>query len=132
MHVHIRNVTILRIQDTRIFPKIIKNNENKNKNELSKQLEQGQIHRNIDHMEGCQWGGEWGRMGENTGNKKHKWQVQNKQGEVKNNLGNVEAKELMCMTHGHELRWGNDGGRWDTGWRGIRGEKMGQLWYHTQ
>ena len=72
-------------------------------------------------MEGCQWGGEWGRMGENTGNKKHKWQVQNKQGEVKNNLGNVEAKELMCMTHGHELRWGNDGGRWGTGWRVIKG-----------
>ena len=21
-------------------------------------------------------------------------------------MGNVEAKELICMTHGHELRWG--------------------------
>ena len=21
-------------------------------------------------------------------------------------MGNGEAKELMCMTHGHELRWG--------------------------
>ena len=24
-------------------------------------------------------------------------------------MGNGEAKELICMTHGHELRWGNDG-----------------------
>ena len=30
--------------------------KNKNKNELSKQLEQEQIHRNRDHMEGYQWG----------------------------------------------------------------------------
>ena len=34
------------------------------KNELSKQLEQGQIHRNRDHMEGYQWGGEGERVGE--------------------------------------------------------------------
>ena len=27
----------------------------------------------------------------------------NRQGEVKNSVGNVEAKELTCMTHGHEL-----------------------------
>ena len=32
----------------------------KNKNKLSKQLEQEQNHRNGDHMEGYQWGGrEW-------------------------------------------------------------------------
>ena len=50
--------------------------------------------------------------GKGTGNKKHKWLVQNRQGEVKNSsMGNGEAKELICMTHGHELRWGNDGGR---------------------
>ena len=35
----------------------------------------------------------------------------NRQGEVKNSIGNGEAKELICMTHGHELKWGNDGGR---------------------
>ena len=29
-----------------------------NKNKLSKQLEQEQNHRNGDHMEGYQWGGE--------------------------------------------------------------------------
>ena len=36
--------------------------------------------------------------------------LQNRQGEVKNSMGNEEAKELICMTHGHELRWGNAGG----------------------
>ena len=36
--------------------------------------------------------------GKGTGNKKHIWQVQNRQGEVKNSVGNVEAKELICMT----------------------------------
>ena len=29
----------------------------KNKNKLSKPLDQEQNHRNEDHMEGCQWGG---------------------------------------------------------------------------
>ena len=32
--------------------------------------------------------------GEATENKKHKWSVQNRQGEIKNSIGNVEAKEL--------------------------------------
>ena len=32
-------------------------------------------------------------------------------GVVKNSIGNGEAKELICMTHGHELKWGNAGGR---------------------
>ena len=31
-------------------------------------------------------------------------QVQNRQGDVKNSIGNGVAKELICMTHGHELR----------------------------
>ena len=34
--------------------------------------------------------------GKVTGNKKHKLQVQNRQGEVKNSMGNGEAKELIC------------------------------------
>ena len=42
--------------------------------------------------------------GKGTGNMKHNWSVKNRQGEVKNNIGNVKAKELICMTHGHELR----------------------------
>ena len=48
-------------------------------------------------------------------------------------MGNGEAKELICMTHGHELRWGSQGwgetGREEAQERGgQRGEKeMGQL-----
>ena len=38
--------------------------KNKNKNKLSKQLEQEQNHRNGVHMEGYQWGEGRGRMGE--------------------------------------------------------------------
>ena len=42
-------------------------------------------------------------QGENTGkgagNKNHNWEVQNRWGEVKNSMGNGEAKELICMTH---------------------------------
>ena len=34
-------------------------------------------------------------MGEKgTGNKKHKWQIQNRQGEIKNSIGNVKPKNL--------------------------------------
>ena len=42
--------------------------------------------------------------GKGTGNKKYNWQVQNRQGEAKNSIGNGKAKEFICMTHGHELR----------------------------
>ena len=44
-----------------------------------------------------------------TGNKKHNREAQNKQGEVKNSIGNGEAKELICTTHEHETKecvWG--------------------------
>ena len=34
--------------------------------------------------------------------KKFKTKVENRQGEVKNSIGNIEAKELICTTHGHE------------------------------
>ena len=37
--------------------------------------------------------------------------MENRQGEGKNSVGNVEAKELLSMTHGHELCGGNVGGR---------------------
>ena len=33
----------------------------KNKNKLSKQVEQELNHRNGDHMESYQWGGSWGK-----------------------------------------------------------------------
>ena len=61
--------------------------------------------------------------GRGTGNKKYKWQVQNRQGEVKNSMGNGEAKELICTTHGQELRLGNAGGSGGAGWRRIKGRK---------
>ena len=66
------------------------------------------MHRNRDHMEGYQWGGGGGECGwKGAGNKKHNSQVQNRQGEVKNNsMGNGEAKDLVCMTHGHGLSVG--------------------------
>ena len=73
-------------------------------------------------MEGFQWGGrgeEQGRKG--TGKKKHNWQALNRWGEVKNGIGNRKLKELICTTHGHELREGNarrlgeQGRGWDKG-----------------
>ena len=35
-------------------------------------------------------------------------------------MGNGEAEELICTTHGHELRWGN------AGERGIQGRERGE------
>ena len=46
---------------------------NKNKNELSKQLEQEQNHRNGDHMQGYHQGRGAGSGGNAIGNKWHKW-----------------------------------------------------------
>ena len=60
-------------------------------------------------MEGYQWGRGGGEGRKGTGKKQHKWQVENRQGEVKNSIGNGEAKELICTIHEHELRWRNDG-----------------------
>ena len=65
-----------------------------------------------------------GQGGKGTENKQHKWQVENRQEEVKNSIGNVESKELICMTQGHELQGGmweggvcrmewSEGGEWD-------------------
>ena len=73
------------------------------KNKLSKQAEQKQNHRYGDHLEGYQLGGERGAGGEGGGIKKYTL-VQNRQGDDKNSIGNGVAKELICMTCGHELR----------------------------
>ena len=43
--------------------------QSKNKNKLSKQLEQEQNHRNGDHVEGYQWGSGRERVGKGTENK---------------------------------------------------------------
>ena len=50
-------------------------------------------------MEGYQQGGAGVNGVKGTRNKKHNWQVQNRQGEVKNRIGNGEGKELVYMTH---------------------------------
>ena len=63
------------------------------------------------------WGVENG--GKGTGNMKHKWWIQNRQGEIKNSIGNGEAKELICMTQGHELR-GACWWEWGAGQKGIK------------
>ena len=66
--------------------------------------------------------------GKGTGNKKHKWQVQNRRGQVKNSMGNGEPKELIRRTRGHDLRWGSAGGIGGYKAEGNKGEKkMGQL-----
>ena len=97
----------------------------KTKTKTNKQLEQEQNHRNGDHMEGYQWGGGGREKGKGTENKKHNWQVQNRQRGFKNSMGNGEAKELICMTHGHELSGGN---AVEEGMKGRKGEKIiGQL-----
>ena len=47
-------------------------------------------------------------------------------GRDKNGMGNRGLKELICTTHGHELR----GGCWrvgGAGWRGDKGGKLGKL-----
>ena len=54
------------------------------KTKLSKKLEQEQNQRNGHHMEGFQWGREGNKKGKKcTGNKKHKWQVENRQGRLR-------------------------------------------------
>ena len=67
-------------------------------------------------MEGYWWGGGKKRIEKRVqGLRNIIGKVQNKQGEVTNSTGNGEAKELTCMTHGHELRrMGIAGGKWHT------------------
>ena len=49
-------------------------------------------------MEGFQRGGRGEEQGaKGTGNKKHNWQAQNRQGEVKNSIGNGEAKYITYV-----------------------------------
>ena len=48
-------------------------------------------------------------------------------GRDKNGMGNREVKELICTTHGHELRKGKAGGLEGAGWRGDKGGKLRKL-----
>ena len=78
-------------------------------------------------MEDFQWGSERGRESERVQGISSKWQVENRNGEVKNCIGNGEAKELTGVTHEDELRRGNAGGLGGQGGVGIKGEKLGKL-----
>ena len=55
---------------------------------------------------------------------------------IKNRMGSGEANDLICMSHGHELQWGNDDGRGGYRREGEKfpfgRKKMGQLEYHNQ
>ena len=51
--------------------------------------------------------------------------METRQGENKNSVGNVEAKELICITHGHELK--GEGILMGDGVQG-RGGKRGEKW----
>ena len=66
-------------------------------------------------------------MGDNVqGLRNTNRQVQNRQGDVKNSIGNGKAKELTRTTHGHKLRGGQiTGGKEGTGWRGAKGKVLG-------
>ena len=81
-----------------------KRKEKKRKPKLSKQLEQEQNQRNGLHMEGFQRGGGGEQRDKGTEKKQHNQQAQNRWREMKNGIGNRELKELICTTHGHELR----------------------------
>ena len=71
--------------------------------------------------------GKWERGEEVQGLRSTNWQVQNRQGDVKNSIGNGGAKELICMIHGHDVREEIAGGKEGTRWREAKGEKLGQL-----
>ena len=102
--------------------------KNKNKNTLSKQPEQEQNHRYGGHKEAYQLGGKQRRMSEKVqGLKSINWYVQNRQQEVRNGKGNEQAKEFICMTHGHELKGGIVGGERRVLGRGGQRGKLGQL-----
>ena len=51
-----------------------------------------------------EWEGENGKKVQ--GLRSTNQQVQNAQGDIMNSIGNEVAKELVCVTHGHELRGG--------------------------
>ena len=51
---------------------------------------------------------ECGGMGEEVrGLRSTDMQLQNRHGDVKFSIGNGVARELICMTHGHEQSWGD-------------------------
>ena len=53
-------------------------------------------------MEGYQWGIENGGKVQGIRSINGRYKID--MGKVKNSMGNGEAKELICTTHGHEVR----------------------------
>ena len=51
-----------------------------------------------------EWDRERGGKGQTISSINGRWKIY--RGEVKNSIGNVEAKELICTTHGYELKGG--------------------------
>ena len=67
------------------------------KNKLSKQAKQKQNHRYGDHLEVYQLGGARWRMKEKVqGLRRTNWHIQNRQGDIKNSIGDGVAKNLYA------------------------------------
>ena len=75
-------------------------------------------------MEGYQWGEGRGKMGEKVQGIRSIIGRCNIDREVKKSIENGEAKELICTTHGHELR---GGWCWEGDCR-VEGDKGEKKW----
>ena len=95
------------------------------KNKVSKQ-EQTQNVGYRESFNGSQIEEGCGGMGEEVmGLRSTNRELQNSHGDVKSSTGNGAAKELICMTDGHEQRWGNCLREWGMlGGRGKKGENQ--------
>ena len=74
--------------------------------------------------EGCQGMGEEVRKLKSTN-----WLLQNSREDIKYSIGNGEAKEYICMTHGHGRQCGDclRGKVGGAEWSGAKEEKLGKL-----
>ena len=85
---------------------LLPTNLKKKKTQTTRTGKESELWRSFGELSVGRMVGEGENGGKGTGIKKNNWWVQNRQEKVKNSIGNGGAKELMCMTHGHELRWG--------------------------
>ena len=79
-------------------------NSQVSKTESKKQKQTKQTRTGTESKKWRPFGGLSVGRGKGTEIYKHNWQVQNRQEDVKNSIGNGEAKELICMTPGHDQR----------------------------
>ena len=92
-------------------------------NQTTRSGTESQIWTSVGGLSAGRWKGKNGGTG--TGINKHNWQVQNRQEDVNKSIGNGEAKELTCMTHGHELRRTDGWRERGTRWRRSKGKNWG-------